>query len=284
MRRLGLGDAYDARYRIYDAQLRLFWSKDPLGWVDGYDRWAYVGGDPVNLWDPWGLAAEEDMGSHAIATVWAVAGEVRNRLEQPSPASLGWSFETAQRSSGMMQSLAHDVDEVGIAASAGNLAVGMAIAMTPMLPEAMPVVSSGGEDSGAIVGLMFAALETVAMGAARQPGGAAGAAGGAQQATSQGFRSFSAAKRALGPAGPGRQWHHIVEQGGNVERFGAEAIHNTANLVRVDTAVHRQISGFYSSKQPFTGGQTVRQWPQSQSFDEQMQFGLDTLRRFGGGQ
>jgi RHS repeat-associated protein len=57
MRRLGLGDAYDARYRIYDAQLRLFWSKDPLGWVDGYDRWAYVGGDPVNLWDPWGLAA-----------------------------------------------------------------------------------------------------------------------------------------------------------------------------------------------------------------------------------
>ena len=252
--------------------------------MDGYDRWAYVGGDPVNLWDPWGLAAEEDMGSHAIATVWAVAGEVRNRLEQPSPASLGWSFETAQRSSGMMQSLAHDVDEVGIAASAGNLAVGMAIAMTPMLPEAMPVVSSGGEDSGAIVGLMFAALETVAMGAARQPGGAAGAAGGAQQATSQGFRSFSAAKRALGPAGPGRQWHHIVEQGGNVERFGAEAIHNTANLVRVDTAVHRQISGFYSSKQPFTGGQTVRQWPQSQSFDEQMQFGLDTLRRFGGGQ
>ena len=57
MRRLGLGDTYDARYRIYDAQLRLFWSKDPLGWVDGYDRWAYVGGELVNLWDPWGLAA-----------------------------------------------------------------------------------------------------------------------------------------------------------------------------------------------------------------------------------
>ena len=55
MRRLGLGDAYDARYRIYDAELRLFWSKDPLGWVDGNDRWAYVGGDPVNLWDPWGV-------------------------------------------------------------------------------------------------------------------------------------------------------------------------------------------------------------------------------------
>ena len=207
MRRLGLGDAYDARYRIYDAQLRLFWSKDPLGWVDGYDRWAYVGGDPVNLWDPWGLAAAatransayvvvdpdlseaqlrqragssfvHDMWSHAIATGWAVAGEMRDRLEQPVLGSPGWFVEIAQQSSGMMQSLAHDVDEAGIAATAGNLAVGMAIAMTPMLPEAMAVVSSGGEDSGAIVGLMFAVLETVAMGAARQPGGAAGAARG----------------------------------------------------------------------------------------------------------
>lgn len=110
------------------------------------------------------------------------------------------------------------------------------------------------------------------------------AARGASQVAGQGFQSFSAAKQALGPAGPGKQWHHIVEQGGNVERFGAEAVHNTSNLVRVDTAVHRQISGFYSSKQPFTGGQTVRQWLRSQSFDKQMQFGLDTVRRFGGGQ
>jgi hypothetical protein len=126
-----------------------------------------------------------DMGSHAIATVWAVAGEVRDRLEQPVLESPGWADEIAQQSSGMMQSLAHDVDEVGTAATAGNPAGDMAIAMTPMLPEAMAVVSSGGEDSGAIVGLMFAVLETVAMGAARQPGGAAGAAG-AQRAPSAG--------------------------------------------------------------------------------------------------
>jgi hypothetical protein len=122
-----------------------------------------------------GLSLTRDMGSHAIATVWAVAGEMRDRLEQPVLGSPGWAVEIAQQSSGMLQSLAHDVDEAGIAATAGNLAVGMAIAMTPMLPEAMAVVSSGGEDSGAIVGLMFAVLETVAMGAARQPGGAAGA-------------------------------------------------------------------------------------------------------------
>ena len=233
MRPLGLGDAYDARYRIYDAELRLFWSKDPLGWVDGYDRWAYVCGDPVNLWDPWGLAAAEDranapyqvldpntseaqwrqraqrlltrdMGRHAIATVGAAGGEVRDRLEKPSPLSPQWHLEIAMQSAGTMQSLAHRVDEVGIAATAGNLVGDMAIAMTPMLPEAMAVVSSGGEDSGAIVGLMFAVLETVAMGAARQPGGAAGAAGGStalRQQYVESVQSLSATAAAMRQAG-----------------------------------------------------------------------------------
>jgi hypothetical protein len=98
----------------------------------------------------------------------------------------------------------------------------------------------------------------------------------------QGFHSFSAFKRAMGPAGPGKEWHHIVEQGGdNVTKFGAETIHNTSNIVRVDASVHRQISAFYSSKPAFAGGQTVREWLRSQSFEQQAQFGLETLRRFG---
>lgn len=109
------------------------------------------------------------------------------------------------------------------------------------------------------------------------------AARSAGQAGGQGFRSFSAFKRALGPAGPGQQWHHVVEKTpGNVARFGGEAIHNTGNLVRLETGVHRQVSGYYSSIQDFTGGQTVRQWLGTQSLEAQQQFGLDVLRRFGG--
>jgi len=58
------------------------------------------------------------------------------------------------------------------------------------------------------------------------------AAGGVSQVASQGFHSFAAFKRAMGPAGDGMAWHHIVEQGGgNLERFGAEAIHSTSNLI-----------------------------------------------------
>jgi hypothetical protein len=98
----------------------------------------------------------------------------------------------------------------------------------------------------------------------------------------QGFRSFRALKRALGPAGADKHWHHIVEQTKkNVARFGPETIHNTRNVVAIDAKVHRQVSGYYSSKDFFTGGKTVRQWLKQQSFELQEQFGKETLLKFG---
>ncbi|WP_233585685.1 hypothetical protein [Corallococcus sp. CA054B] len=98
------------------------------------------------------------------------------------------------------------------------------------------------------------------------------------------WNSFSALKRARGPAGPGKQWHHIVEQtDGNVRRFGPQALHNTENVIALDESIHQQISRYYSSKDPFTtGGQTtVRQWLSSQSFQAQRDFGMMILMRYG---
>lgn len=64
-------------------------------------------------------------------------------------------------------------------------------------------------------------------GEARALSGPVPAARGVDEAVDvagQGFRSFSSFKRAQGRAGPGKQWHHIVEQTpGNVSRFGPEA-------------------------------------------------------------
>jgi len=98
----------------------------------------------------------------------------------------------------------------------------------------------------------------------------------------RGFGSMSSFRRAYGSAGPNAQWHHVIEQTpGNVTQFGATSIHNTSIIVRLETGIHRQVSGYYSSLQPFTGGQTVRQWLSSQPFDAQMQFGLDVLKQFG---
>jgi hypothetical protein len=97
------------------------------------------------------------------------------------------------------------------------------------------------------------------------------------------FGSFDDFKKALGSAGAGRAWHHIVEQrDANVRAFGAQAIHNENNLVSLSDEVHDKISAFYSSKPPFTNGLTVREWLSSKSFDEQYEFGVKFMSQFGG--
>jgi hypothetical protein len=99
-----------------------------------------------------------------------------------------------------------------------------------------------------------------------------------------GFTSFSRLKSFLGGAGRGYAWHHLVEQTpANVARFGPRMIHNMHNVVKVahgKGSVHARISGLYSSiNDSITGSKTltVRQWLASQSFEEQMAFGLKAL-------
>jgi len=98
----------------------------------------------------------------------------------------------------------------------------------------------------------------------------------------QGFKTFRSFKKFYGAAEEGMQWHHIVEQGGGrIARFGPEAIHNVENLIQVPTEIHHQISGFYSSVREFSEGKVVRQWLKSQSFEQQREFGVQVMRRFG---
>jgi len=67
----------------------------------------------------------------------------------------------------------------------------------------------------------------------------------------EGFGSMSSFRRAHGSAGPDAQWHHVVEWNPtNLGQFGAESIHNTSNIVALDTTIHRQVSGYYSSSSP----------------------------------
>jgi hypothetical protein len=120
-------------------------------------------------------------------------------------------------------------------------------------------------------------LPATAVAMAAQSMGGAGASPG-------GFRSwgsFSGLKNALGPAGEGKEWHHIVEQAqGNVERFGTHALHNTENVIPLDKELHTQISAFYSRKRFFITNSeslTVREWLSTQSFEAQRQFGLQAI-------
>jgi hypothetical protein len=112
-------------------------------------------------------------------------------------------------------------------------------------------------------------------------GGGAGA--GSAPVGFRSWGSFSGLKNALGPAGKGKQWHHIVEQTpGNVERFGPHAIHNTENVIPLEKGLHTRVSAFYSSiQQDITGSRTltVRQWLSTQPYGAQRQFGLQAIEK-----
>ncbi len=47
----------------------------------------------------------------------------------------------------------------------------------------------------------------------------------------------------------------------------------------VPREVNQRIADYYSKKQPFTGGKTVREWLDSQSYEKQKEFGLMILQR-----
>lgn len=94
------------------------------------------------------------------------------------------------------------------------------------------------------------------------------------------FKSFKSFKSAMGPAGQGKNWHHIVEQTeGNVQRFGPEALHNTENVIRLEAELHSKVSALYSSiRFDITNStMTVRKWLSTQSYEAQREFGLRAI-------
>jgi len=59
---------YYMRARYYDANLGRFISEDPAGFIDGTNLYAYVGGNPIMLVDPSGLAASESSGRSSVGS------------------------------------------------------------------------------------------------------------------------------------------------------------------------------------------------------------------------
>jgi len=71
--------------RWYDPALGRFISPDPLGFVDGPNRYAYCAGDPVNFVDPWGLCAGTTS-LDRLRALWALTRIIQAAQSASRPA------------------------------------------------------------------------------------------------------------------------------------------------------------------------------------------------------
>ncbi|WP_375755695.1 hypothetical protein [Corallococcus exercitus] len=230
-----------------------------------------------------------------VDTFWSLIVGFKQLVEAADRATtFGALREAGERYGKVMGRNAARAFALLATAAIGTTAPGLA-AKVPKLPGAALATAQAESQ----LGLRFAAVgevETVAVSAgtvtvALAPGAVAMAAngGGATPPSGgpRGWGSFSGFKKALGPEGPGKEWHHIVEQTpGNVQRFGPQALHNTENVVPLDKAVHSRVSELYSAIRrnlTGTGNLTVRKWLSTQSYEAQRDFGLRAIENVSKG-
>lgn len=98
--------------------------------------------------------------------------------------------------------------------------------------------------------------------------------------SNQGYSSFGKLKKAIGSAGEGKHWHHIVEQS-QIKKsgFSSELINNTNNIIAIDHETHMKITGYYKRIYGDTG-MSLRDYLAGQSYDTQYKVGMDVLKMF----
>lgn len=83
----------------------------------------------------------------------------------------------------------------------------------------------------------------------------------------------------FGSPGAGKQYHHVVTQGGsNGRKLPAESLQNTDNIIPLPTLLHEVVTDEYRRPAPDSSGRTLYQWLQTQSHQIQREMGLSILR------
>lgn len=86
----------------------------------------------------------------------------------------------------------------------------------------------------------------------------------------------------FGKAGPGYEYHHIVEQGG--KDLLPEGLHSTRNVIRIPKLLHEEVTAEFASnieKVEVYGRVTVRKFLRSLPYEERYRHGLEILRKVG---
>ncbi|WPB74618.1 hypothetical protein KYC5002_37115 [Archangium violaceum] len=244
--------------------------------------WAYLGWEFFDLLSAYARLHEDA----PLATSFAQLQEVGDRFGRViGPNTVRILVMVATAAIGQTASLASQGPKLpGFGQASRTMESAVGLRLMDVAANTERVIVSVNEGTIRIV-LPATAVATTARsgGGNRSPSGGGVTPSGEKPAASKhrAFKTFDAFKNAMGSAGEGKAWHHIVEQRKvNVERFGAEAIHNTENVITVDKARHDAISAYYSTRSDDTGGMVVREWLRTKSYEEQRAFGLMILRMF----
>ncbi len=236
---------YYLKSRYYNPEWGRFLNADGVlnDTILGKNLYAYCENNPINYSDQDGKAAT------LLSVVTAVVGVVLvvTIVEQLAEAISNISFDF---SIGSGKSKSEPVKNIGVLVASGSTSPG-----------------NKSNDSGYDKKL-DKKVSNAKSNASSRPGG---------------YNSFGQLKKAVGKAGQGNDWHHIVEQS-QIKKsgFDVQMIQNKNNIISVSKGVHKDISRYYSSIQPMSNGMRVRDWLAGKSYDFQYKFGIDILKKFGG--
>ncbi|MCO5050791.1 MAG: pre-toxin TG domain-containing protein [Verrucomicrobiae bacterium] len=273
---------YNARY--YDPELGRFIQADTIipdpANPQSYNRYAYVLNNPLRYTDPTGFEPDD------LDDIPLTMGAAHAAMRQSAGGESARLYDKNVNSAHMMAGGLRAGMEMNPVVGTFNGAYGAIKGKDAVDYHELTGVERVKSGAGAVLSAAPVALKVEAgiIQAGKEVSAGmkiAGATAKVEKATAQGFqafKSFDALKRALGPAGEGRVWHHVVEQrAANIEKFGAEAIHNTENVVNASRQLNQKIADYYSTKQAFSGGKTVREWLNPQTYQQQREFGIKVM-------
>jgi len=256
--------------RYYDAGYGRFLSQDPaflglsfdLSDPQGLNSYAYARNNPLKYLDPDG----KSFTSSYVSGFKSQLSSLGNWLAQPTPVVVGQFLKGT-----FYDTPKGFVQDVGSGQFADSYAAGLnawSHKTSEQRADAFGDIAGGLTVQGGF-SLAVGGLAGLAEGAI----GSASIGGGARSYRE--YPSFSAFKRGEGPAGPGMDWHHIVEQNPmNKAQFTAEQLQNTRNIIAVPRGVHRSVSGYYSR---VDSGVRLRDAISSLSYSEQNSYGRSIL-------
>jgi len=265
---------YNSRY--YDPQLGRFIQPDTIigdyANPQSYNRYAYCLNDPLTYDDPNG---HED----------TYTGASGRALLQGEDAEASTVVRGARQSAGTMAA----VLKTAVAVTPAGTAMNIGEAWTGKEAYSGDQLTLKQRTESGAMAAMPAVLKGV--GKLAKAGKAALAADDAAQTVwgasraSRGFKSFDELKKFLGSPGEGNAWHHIVEQNQfNIDKFGAETIHNVDNVVPISKELNDKLNYFYATKNPLTGNMPPREWLKDKTLQQAYDFGVAALHYVSTGQ